>query len=189
MRLQENLIPEYLPPIDEHITAEAQEQIWKEWDLIPEAHQDILKDEMDIWRSPFGNSRTDKRFGIVYMADELDEGEFIHEAAHILEEHFQVYQDERFVKILRDSLRGGKYIADEETFEHPVSRVESPKLVSVYQGRAYIEYGIPLYSDGELNPNAFAEFFAEGYKTYVLNPDYLKRKNRALWNYVRGMIQ
>ncbi len=178
-------VPEYLPPMDEHITAEAQEQIWKEWDLIPEAHQDILKNEMDIWRSPFGNSRTDKRFGLVYMADELDEGEFIHEAAHILEEKLKVFEDSEYLKILEDSI--GRYLntltLDTETFVLPVYRVLSPKLVTPYQGRYYNETSLKK-SNGDINPHAFSDFFTEGYKAYILFPETLRQKNKALYDYM-----
>lgn len=181
--------PEYLPPMDERIRADTQEQIWKEWGLIPQSHQDILKDEMDIWRSPFGGSRTDKRFGIVYVADDLDEGEFIHEAAHILESSLDIFKDSEYIDILEKSL--GDYhnnlILDEETFVQPVYRVQSAKFVTKYQGRYY--HSVPIKKpDGSINPGAFSDFFSEGYRAYILFPEKLKQRNKELYDYIERLV-
>ena len=182
--------PEYLPPMDGRITAEAQEQIWREWDLIPEAHQDILKNKMDIWRSPFGNSRTDKRFGIVYVADELAEGEFVHEAAHILEAVLDIFEDSEYLDILAESVKGKSLWKDEETFIQPIWRVQSEALVSEYQGRVYIERGaMPYHPDGSINPKAFSDFFSEGYRAYIFEPELLKSRNARLYQYMERMVK
>lgn len=178
--------PDYVP-IDEAVTEEAYEQIQREFALISLEHQDIIEKELIcIRRSPLGNSRANKLMGCIEVADELEEGEFIHEAAHILEDYFQVYQNERFVRILKDAFSGRPIIRDTTTFTKLIYRVESPYLVSEYQGRAYIEY-VPLEIDGKFNQYAYAEFFAEGYKYYVLNPGLLKQKNPDLFDYMEGL--
>ena len=180
--------PEFIP-VDETVTNELYEQIQAEFSLLPSEHQDILDRELvGIRKSLTGNSRANKLTGCIEVADELAEGEFIHEAAHILEDHYGVYKDRQFIQILQNSLEEGIYFRDTKTFVRPINRVSSPMLVSDYQGRAYTEYGIPLYSDdGGYNPNAFADFFAEGYRVYVTDPGLLKSKNPGLWEYMEGL--
>ena len=181
--------PDYLR-VDDRIPEAAYEEIQKEWDLIPPKHQAILEEEIvGIWRSPYGNSKTDKRYGLIYMADELDEGEFIHEAAHLLEEHFQVYQDETYLTILKESIidRSGKIIvATDDSFVKPIQCVLSDKLVSKYQGRWYDT--VPIFdSDKRINPYAFSDFFAEGYRSYILEPQKLERINPRLFDYMKAL--
>lgn len=180
--------PDYLR-IEDNVSYEARTQILEEWDLIPAKHQAILEEEVvGVWDSPYGNSKTDKRYGLIYVSKELDKGEFIHEAAHILEDHFKVFENEKFVRILRDTFVDGWLIKDTETFVRPIYRMTSRKLVSDYQGRAYVEMGIPYQIDGELNPYTFADFFAEAYKAYVVSPSLLKNKNRKLWDFMEELV-
>lgn len=184
-------VPAYLPPLDERVRAEDQEQIWKEWDLIPKRHQDILKDKMDIWKSPYGYSCADKRFeiGLVYVADGLTEGEFVHEAAHILEHCLGVFQDKRYLKILDHSMRdknGDVYIVKDDSFAFTIYRAESPKLVSLYQGNWYRSRPI-FSSNGMVEPYAFSDFFAEGYRAYIFEPELLKQKNKELYDYIEWL--
>lgn len=179
--------PDYIP-IDDAVTNEAYEQIQREYDLIPRAHQDILdKEILEIHRSSLGNSRTDKRFGIIYVSDQLEEGEFIHEAAHILEDKLQIFQDEKYLQVLEKSIvdeQGQVWMVhDKTTFTREITRVVSPKLVSEYQGRYYTN--VPFWdSDGRVNPYALSDFFAEGYKSYILQPQSLKRINPELYAYI-----
>ena len=63
--------------------------------------------------------------------------------------------------------------------------IENKKFVSEYQGRTYIEVG--LFLDDKLNPFALGEYFSEGYKTYIINPELLKKKDPQLYNYIKEM--
>lgn len=182
--------PDYIPIADE-VTDESYEQIQKEFDLILPAHQAILEEEiLEIRHSPIGNSFVNKELGIVYVADGLTEGEFIHESAHLLESIFDIFHDKQYLGILESSVGDCKrnMIYDATTFTRPVFRIESNKLVSKYQGRYYEQ--VPLRrSDGTINPNAFSDFFSEGYKAYILDPQKLWRRNRELFEFIERLVQ
>ena len=181
--------PDFIP-VDEAITDNAYDQMQKEYDLIPPAHQDILDRELlGIRHSPIGNSFTNKNLGIIYMADDLEKGEFIHEAAHILEDRVGVFQDKKYLSILESSIvnkQGSIDILEDDTFTKTIKRVASPRLVSAYQGRYYESVAI-WNADGSINPYAFSDFFAEGYKAYILEPQKLKRINRSLFEYIEAI--
>lgn len=179
--------PEYIP-IDDAITDEVYEIIEYEYQELPASHQNILdKEIIEIRRSTIGNSYYDKRLGIIYLDDRLERGEFIHEVAHALETSLGIFNDKDYQNILKNTLNGARIIEDVDTFIKPVKRAVSDRLVSLYQGRYYDNVPI-LTKNGEINPYAFSDFFAEGYKEFILNPKNLKIINEPLYNYIKKLI-
>lgn len=180
---------EYIP-IDDTITDEAYTVINSDFEEIPEKHKNILEKELtEVRRSPVGYSYYDRRLKIIYLDDELERGEFIHEAAHFLEDHYKIFKRKDYLEILKDSLQGNRIIYDKDTFVKPCFRVKSEKLVSPYQGRAYVEGGRKPY-DKNMNPDpyVFQEFFSEGYKYYVTNPSLLRRRNFKLYKFIGDLV-
>ncbi|MDO4170296.1 MAG: hypothetical protein Q4D45_10390 [Lachnospiraceae bacterium] len=119
----------------------------------------------------------------------MEEGEAIHELAHVLERELNIYTRKSFVDVLRDGL--GKfdfsnidYVPDE--YEKTIFVLKNSKFVSKYQGRLYEEVGFQN-EDGEWNQYSLAEYFAEGYKEYILNPNRLKRKDKKLYDFIEGL--
>ena len=162
-----------------------------ELNLIPKQHLEIIKNSINGIRiDENGNSRYNSIEKIVYLSNDLEEGEAIHELAHVLERSLNIYGNEEFVDILRDGL--GKfdfssidYIPDK--YEKAIFVLKSPKFVSEYQGRLYEEVGFQK-NDGQWNPYSLAEYFAEGYKEYILNPQKLKNKDKKLYDYIEGLV-
>lgn len=179
--------PEFVP-VDSAVSDQAYQMMQEEYGLIPPKHQDIIDKELvEIRRSIVGNSRYNKLTLCIEVADELVEGEFVHEVGHALEQFFGVFQDKRYLEILEESIvnSSGKLqiLYDAETFVKPVYRVKSSKLVSDYQGRYYENVSF-WKEDSTINPYAFSDFFAEGYREYVFQPERLKKINRELYDYI-----
>ena len=79
-------------------------------------------------------------------------------------------------------------IYDPDTFEKPIFRLESEKLVSEYQGRVYQDKEMYL-ENGTINYKVFKDYFSEGMRIYFENENLLKRKNIDLYNYIRKVLK
>mgnify|MGYP004731427349 CR=1 FL=1 len=168
----------------------AKDQFDKEVKMLPDRHKDIInKAVVKVIVDEQGNSRYDRVNGILYLAKELDEGEAIHEMAHALETQAGVWEDERFLQAIYKTIGDinplWDAILDEDTFVRPITRLaDTEALVSIYQGRLYEEQ-VPLINENmEFNVYALADFFAEAYREYILNPYNLKRKQPEIYRYI-----
>ena len=176
--------------IPDSMKGAAKDQFDKEVKLIPERHKDIIdKAVTKVVVDEQGNSRYDRINGILYLAKELDEGEAVHEMAHALETQAGVWEDEKFLQAIHKTIGDinplRDAILDEDTFVRPITRLaDTEALVSIYQGRLYEEQ-VPLINENmEFNVYALADFFAEAYREYVLNPYNLKRKQPEIYRYI-----
>jgi hypothetical protein len=76
---------------------------------------------------------------------------------------------------------------DAKSFSKPVWVVESDSFISKYQGRLYPEAG--FYDENkELNVKALGEYFSEGYREFIQDPDNLKKKNRKLYDFIKNKV-
>ncbi|MCO7122036.1 putative zinc-binding metallopeptidase [Ihubacter massiliensis] len=162
----------------------------KELAKIPAAHRDLISDgisEIEIIKD--GVSRFDREKKTLYLRQNFEDGELIHEMAHVLETELNVYQSEDFIKVLKSGLDDFRkdVIYDPKTFVEPIFRLKSDKFVTKYQGRMYEEVGF-INEDGVLNHFALGEYFSEGYKTYFSNPEVLKVKDAKLYQYIKELI-
>ena len=176
--------------IPDSMKGAAKDQFDKEVKLIPNRHKDIIdKAVIKVVVDEQGNSRYDRINGILYLAKELDEGEAVHEMAHALETQAGVWEDERFLQAIHKTIGDinplWDAIFDEDTFVRPITRLDDTEtLVSIYQGRLYVEQ-VPLINENmEFNIYALADFFAEAYREYILNPHNLKRKQPEIYRYI-----
>lgn len=176
--------------IPDSMKGAAKDQFDKEVKLIPNRHKDIIdKAVIKVVVDEQGNSRYDRINGILYLAKELDEGEAVHEMAHALETQAGVWEDERFLQAIHKTIGDinplWDAILDEDTFVRPITRLaDTETLVSIYQGRLYVEQ-VPLINENmEFNIYALADFFAEAYREYILNPHNLKRKQPEIYRYI-----
>jgi len=126
----------------------------------------------------------------IMLARGREYGTAIHEYAHALEAELRVYNDPQFLSILKmgfENLSVSDIIIDATTFAEPIIRVWSDKLVSLYQGRLYERYG--LYDGSQVYLDGMREYFSEGFRAYVLTPDLLANKDRALFEYIRRLVE
>jgi hypothetical protein len=64
------------------------------------------------------------------------------------------------------------------------------RRLSGYQGYIYpYDFrGEGAYINGYLNKNVLGEYFSEGYRCYCLEPSVLKKKDKELYDYIRGLL-
>lgn len=182
--------PEFLENI-EVLNDNQKISLESELELMPKRHLEIIKNAIKgIEIDENGNSRYNSIEKIVYLSNDLEQGEAIHELAHVLERELNIYDRTEFVNILVDGLGefdllNIDYIPDK--YGKAIFVLNNPKFVSEYQGRLYEEVGFQK-DDGQWNQYSLAEYFAEGYKEYILNPEKLKSKDKKLYDYIEGLI-
>lgn len=113
----------------------------------------------------------------------------IHEYGHALEAALELYDQPRFQQVLYHGLENitkDDIIVDNDTFVKKVLRIESPKLISVYQGRLYEQYGI--YQGERVSLYGMREYFSEGFREYFENPENLKAHDPMLYAYLKELM-
>lgn len=181
-------VPDNLKPIGA-LTKPMEELYYKEVSMMPENHRKLIEDTLkEVRVDPDGNSRYDRSKGILYLSNELDGGEVIHEMAHALETKMGVWSDPEFVNAVKKTLGEDNqlfYVIDDaDTFVRPIQRLDREDiLVSAYQGRIYEEIGA-ADENWEFNYNSLGDFFSEAYREYVINPDVLKEKQPLIFSYI-----
>lgn len=177
--------------ISGEISEDAKSWFEKEIALMPERHRNLIEKEVKKILVDFnGFSRYDKSKGILYLGEQLEEGEVIHEMAHVLETRLDLYQNEKFLKVLRSGLEDSSwedlvYVPDE--YGKPVCFLKNPKFISEYQGRMYEEASF-WNDDGQFNVKALAEYFSEGYKEYLLRPKNLQKHDKNLYDFIEETL-
>ena len=162
-----------------------------ELDLIPNEHKKILENTVkEITIVNQGNSRYDRRQGIVYILENPVEGEVIHELAHAIETELDLWNNDEFLNIVLEALEGktrDDIVYDAENFVEPIWLVNSDTFVSLYQGKLYQEAGF-YHEDKKINPKALGEYFSEGYREFIESPMNLKKKNKNLYEFIRDGV-
>lgn len=181
-------MPEILfPAHNDKRTLSAAKSYARELKRIPYAHREVIaKGIREIVFTNGEPSRFDRKKKILYLRTDFVDGEAIHELAHALETEMRIYDDKRFMGVLKDgiedyTLEDIVYLPDD--FQEPVYIIRHDKLISEYQGRLYDDVGL-LTEDMEINVRSLGEYFAEGYREYLLNPKRLKEKDKRLYEYI-----
>lgn len=170
------------------------EKLNQELMLMPENHKNIIKSTVrEIELITSGNSRFNRKTGVLYLDKDFIEGELIHEFGHAIETRLDLYHNEEFLKVLNNGLEDitpFDIIDDEDSFIIPVQRLESDKFISEYQGFLYetdID-GNERINDFSLNTKCLGEYFSEGYRVYLTNPELLKSKDIDLYNFINKKL-
>ena len=187
-----NVVPAYLRIKNkERISKSDLEIIEKDLSKLPIKHKEVLEEYIsEIEVGNFENSGYDRKSGIVRLLNDLEEGETIHELGHALETKFDLYNNEKYKKLLNNIVKNkgyGDIIYDSETFTIPITRLQADRFVSEYQGRLYEEVEI-FNDDGGINPKSLGEYFSEGYREFIENPEELMEKDSELYKFIKELI-
>lgn len=190
--LSKNTIPAYLRIKNkERISKSDLEIIEKDLNKLPAKHKETLEEYIsEIEVGGFENSGYDRKTRRVRLINDLEEGEIIHELGHALETKFDLYNNEKYKKLLYNVVKNkgyGDIIYDNETFTIPITRLQADRFVSEYQGRLYEEVEI-FSDDGGINPKSLGEYFSEGYREFIENPEKLMKKDSDLYNFIKELI-
>lgn len=180
--------PEYLPIRNwEQLDIETMDRLGKEVSRIPESHQEFLESagvELEVVSG--GNSFYDPRNRTIYLTDNFESFEGVHEIAHALEDLLDIWETPEFRKLVErvaSEHPEKDIIWDKDTFVKPIRRINDRRFVSEYQGRVYSDFGETL--DGHVNPDALWDYFSEGYRCFFENPKLLLEKDPDLFDYIK----
>ena len=190
--LSKNTIPAYLRIKNkERISKSDLEIIEKDLNKLPAKHKETLEEYIsEIEVGGFENSGYDRKTRRVRLINDLEEGDIIHELGHALETMFDLYNNEKYKKLLYNVVKNkgyGDIIYDNETFTTPITRLQADRFVSEYQGRLYEEVEI-FSDDGGINPKSLGEYFSEGYREFIENPEKLMEKDSELYKFIKELI-
>lgn len=178
------------------------------FNALPKHHQEVIrnianKHDIHVFNSGVtsGFDWESKNFSFNYNAPI---SEYIHEFAHAIYDHYELYNSKEFISILSDGLDLSdwskikpKSIKDIYGNVHKVYLYQSDKFIDEYQGRLY--FNTLLYNNtrvafsantqGTIDPILFQEYFSVGYEAYYYNREMLKSKDAKLLNFIERMIK
>lgn len=173
------------------VTPEVEANLEKRLSKMPEKHRTLAEKEIskiEITDDP-DSSGYDYKTKAIYISTMADDSDaIIHEYAHGLERALNIYRDPKFKQIMMTGLENislDDIIYDETTFTRPVYRIKNDKFISEYQGRLYEEFGV--YDGKNISLDGMREYFSEGYKEYIVNPENLKKHDPDLFDYIEGI--
>lgn len=165
--------------------------IISELKLMPPSHRTLARPAInDIIFINHKSSYYDRKDGIIYLLENPVEGELTHEIAHALETQLNIYKDKEFVKIIKQISENASILdIFEMEYTKPDGNVDryhvldSEKFISEYQGRIY-DYD-NAFTSGSLDYKKLGEYFSEGYREFIINPNNLKDRDSELYNFIK----
>ena len=165
---------------------------------IPKLHAYALQNYVKEIRVVDENepSRYNRKTRILYLKATAGKGDLTHELGHALETMLELYNDPEYKKV-RDSGLSEKISVFSKEIKTEVREgnreiryLDNEKFLSTYQGfinKVDSQGNEWITKDGNLNTNVLVEYFSEGYRYYCTNPKLLKKKDKALFDFIAGI--
>ena len=174
--------------IDESAVLEKAE---KDLSVLPQKHRDIIDKTLKrvvITDSTSGYSNKEKT---LVISINMEQGDMIHEAGHIVFHALNIQKDDRYQKILRKGIENVTnydiIINKQYEFEFYQLNTTSDKFINDYQKRLYIDMNTLDYG-AKFDFLKLNEYFSEGYRSYFKEPEILKKKDPDLYNYIGRLV-
>lgn len=137
-----------------------------------------------------------KKF-MINLSKNADINSIIHEMAHVYEQENKLYISNVKFKFIHNKAfwklkkKDFEYIND-ETGEYWIIKealLDKSVFVNRYQSRLYIRKNHDTFKENsEINMNMSREYFSVGFETYFKNPNLLKKKDKALYNFIKKEV-
>ena len=129
----------------------------------------------------------------LFISSTPNEGDIIHEIAHVIEDALDLYNTENFRKILLKGLENFQnrdIMNEKENYVEEFYYIQHEKFVTQYQGRIYVDkiFG-SLDWDDYIDISLLHEYFSEGFKYFILYPDILKKKDASLYKFIEELCE
>lgn len=183
-----------------NLPSSIQSRINHDFNLIPDKHKDIILSEVKkiIIAENIG-SCYHRPLKLVYSG--FDNFNIIHELGHAIETKLELHHNSEYLSVLSNGLEeASPFDVVDEKFDKivdgevkvvsiPRLDLKESKFISEYQQRIYPEDldNVPIIENGRLNVRILGEYFSEGYREYLENPENLKSKDIELYNFIKGL--
>jgi hypothetical protein len=169
----------------------SKEIVEQEIGKIPKTHVEIAEKQISEIRIVAGGNSSyyDPTTKNIVISDVSSRGAVIHEVAHAIEREKDLYNSSIFRDVWLDGLQNvqlDNIIWDNKTFAEGVWRLEHQKFISAYQGRFY-EDRWPILEGQELSFEGRRDYFSEGYREFIENPNNLLDKDTKLYHFIEGL--
>ncbi len=181
--------------------AEDKAIIEKELVMIPDSHRELLKREGITIQTGYDISRYDRRNKIIRVGKKPELGEIVHEIGHVIETIFDLYHNRDYLAVLQDGIPVDEinlaHIFMSDEFERPVYLLEHPKINKFVDKRQSIVYPLDIDKEGWFiekngvvifNVKCLGEYFAEGYRMYLQNPQLLQKRDYKLYRFIERLM-
>lgn len=160
---------------------------------LPTKIQQLMNDT--TFKISKNNSYYDRKNNIIYLLNDSNEYEVLHEIGHTVETKLDILHDKKYIEIQEkglniqgihtDNIKG--YSKENEFW------LDGNKFISDYQRRVYeqdIDGNYKLnYSNYTFNSKTLGEYFSEGFRCYFQENRLLKRKDIDLYNYIKEVLK
>ena len=142
------------------------------------------------------NSKYLRKSDIINVRKGSDVYEIIHEIGHAVETKLNLYENEEYIKLLKNKF-GGWMFDDLEVYTDDLANKDVylaknlDGFVSEYQSRAYItdkDDKVIIDTNKEIDIHLFREYFSEGFRFYYKNIETLKKTDVDLYNFIKKII-
>ncbi|CAM4012121.1 minor capsid protein [Mesobacillus zeae] len=160
--------------------------------MIPDTHRELLSEAVkEIRIVKVGSSNYNRETGVLSILEGMEKGELVHELGHAIETKLN-FQNNHVYQQLMGKLVGNKTMADiyydVESYDIPVWLLKDDRFISEYQGRLYYDVGIMNDNGVGINPESVGEYFAEGYREFITNPQNLLAKDKNLLKFIEELM-
>ena len=176
--------------IDESAVLEKAE---KDLSVLPQKHRDIIDKTLRrvvITDSTSGYSNKEKALAI---SVNMEEGDMVHEAGHIVFHELGIEKDKKYQTILKKGIEKitNYDIIENEDYEKPFYQLvtDSDKFLNDYQKKvcnydpASVDWSAPF------DYNSLREYFSEGYRAFFKEPKLLKERDPDLYEYIKELVE
>lgn len=161
---------------------------------MPTKIQKLIEDTK--YRKTRGNSYYDRKDNIIYVLDDSNENEILHEIGHAVETKLDLLHNKEYINIQQKGLEKINPITDINKIEGYGENdfvIDTGKFISEYQRRVYendIDGNTVIdYNNFNFNTKTLGEYFSEGFRCYFKENKLLKRKDIELYKYIEEVLK
>ena len=123
---------------------------------------------------------------VIYLRDELEPGEFVHELGHLFEYELKIYENAAYADILETAVAHagstGQLFADASFVTTALLVPDNGAFMS--DNQRIVDMTQILQNGMRFTSRAMTEYLAEGYRYFITAPDELRKKNKALYDFI-----
>lgn len=137
--------------------------------------------------SDYNFSRYDSNLKIIYIYQNADKYEVIHEIGHFIED-VALSNNKEYLKLKQELVDNSKLTIIKRD-NRSVFALKNDRFIDEYQGYLHIQTQSQIFKDGKIDCDRATEIFSESFREYFENPEKLKRKLPKFYNMIRELLK